>query len=149
MCEGLGYMDEVADMLGVKLSEAFELRDGADVLPYQFKLTKCGLSRLSKGHWETIALLDEVLTGRLTIIAKPFTPVNGATYYAIDMTKNYVCCEKYTWQEDATDILLYKAGLIHKRYKECVTSLKDDYKKLTGQNIDDKYMLVNDEWVKK
>lgn len=66
----MNYMEQVAEMLGVKLDEEFNVEEYGD--DYTFKLTKDGLRWMGTNGWQSgYFSLEDILCDRMDIIKKP------------------------------------------------------------------------------
>ena len=96
----MNYMNQIAQMLGVELDEEFYLEDVTDggyYITYDndktvFKLSNSGMLRRDKhvvSGWmeSTYHYLLGLLTGRYTIVKKPWKPSRGLRYYYVTPIK--------------------------------------------------------------
>ena len=106
----MNYMDMVAEMLDVKMGEEFKIVD-AEGKPRKciiFKLTENGLKSIAIkpngdyfGGWsgdpDALSLL---LTGKYSIVRKPWKPKKGETYYTISaISDNEIIIYYYEWRD--------------------------------------------------
>ena len=145
----MNYMEQIAHMLGVELDEEFYLEDVTDggyYITYDndktvFKLSNSGVLRKDKhivNGWidSTHPYLLRLLTGRYTIVKKPWKPVDGLRYYYVNLGKtldNTVFDSSCYW-----DFMAYTLGN-YLRTKEEITPevLEETWQKCYGAYFQD------------
>lgn len=95
------YMEDVAKMLGVEIGEIFTINDGAQ---YYFDCN--GLN--CRGYTGTSSImLEQLLTGELSITRQPWKPSYKETFYFV--AQNGIIISNM-WYEHAFDVMAYKLG---------------------------------------
>ena len=144
----MNYMNQIAHMLGVELDEDFYLEDvthGGYYITYDndktvFKLSNSGVLRKDKhivNGWidSTHPYLLRLLTGRYTIVKKPWKPKKDEKYYYVSLFKEIV--QTY-FCEDHNDVMRYQLGNYF-RTKEEITPevLEETWQKCYGAYFQD------------
>ena len=130
------YMTEVAKMLGVELDEEFTIPNNAVILKIS---AKDGLMYKFKGdgEWESGASdLQYLLIGEFEIIKLPWKPAVGMEYWHPDERFMIKLVAKKIWQNDLLDRFWYDNGICHRTRKEAEEHFAEDYKKLTGEELE-------------
>lgn len=118
----MNYMEQVANMLGVKLGEKFKLKDKCgEVSPNKYYLSDAGLINEDTA-WESGTRFTNILTGALTIVKKPFKPKMGEVYFCV--------CEdgevrKFRWCGCTFDYLLFNSGNCFRTEEEITEETKE------------------------
>lgn len=145
----MNYMKDIAKLLGVELDEEFYLEDVTDggcYITYDndktvLKLSNAGMLRRDKhmvSGWidSTYHYLLGLLTGRYTIVKKPWKPSHGLRYYYVrlDKTLDYTIFDS----ECYWDVLAYTLGNCF-RTKEEITPevLEETWEKCYGAYFQD------------
>lgn len=144
----MNYMEQVAHMLGVELEEEFYLEDVTDggyYITYDndktvFKLSNSGMLRRDKhvvSGWmeSTYHYLLGLLTGRYTIVKKPWKPKKDEKYYYVSLRKEIVQTRFY---EVHNDVMRYQLGNCF-RTKEEITPevLEETWQKCYGKYFEE------------
>lgn len=145
----MNYMEQVAHMLGVELDEEFYLEDVTDggyYITYDndktvFKLSNSGMLRRDKhvvSGWmeSTYHHLLGLLTGRYTIVKKPWKPSHGLRYYYVrlDKTLDYTIFNS----ECYWDVLAYTLGNCFRTEEEITPEvLEETWQKCYGAYFQD------------
>lgn len=113
----MNYMNQIAQMLGVELEEEFYLEDVTDGYYFSddnfkkvtFRLSDTGMFRKDKntetGWKDLTCYLMAILTGRYTIVKKPWKPEKYEKYYYVSLLKEIV--QRYFY-EDQDDVMRYQ-----------------------------------------
>lgn len=144
----MNYMEQIAKMLGVELDEEFYLEDVTDggYVTYDevktvFRLSNSGMlieDEHIANSWIDLThhYLPELLTGRYTIVKKPWKPKENEEYYWVDLKSrvvkgNFNC--DYTW-----DVTRYQLGNCF-RTKEEITPevLEETWQRCYGAYFQD------------
>lgn len=104
------YMFEVAEMLGVRVGERFEI----DTLEGVFTLYGEGLYSMATQSMRPDILFD-LLTGKLSIKRKPWKPKANERYYVIEETG---LVSEEVWWDECIDIMFYKLGNCYRTIEE-------------------------------
>lgn len=104
------YMFEVAEMLGVRIGERFEI----DTLEGVFTLYGEGLYSMATQSMRPDVMFD-LLTGKLNIKRKPYKPDLNERYYVIEETG---MVSEEVWWDDCIDIMFYKLGNCYRTAEE-------------------------------
>lgn len=111
------YMKDIANLLGVKLNEEFEVKTGNTI--YKAKITKKDIYLLdsppSWSNYNSSTLLRNLLRGRYTICSKPWKPSYNERYYSIGPGG---VLEPGNWMNDFIDLMLYKLGNCYRTPQE-------------------------------
>lgn len=144
----MNYMEQVAHMLGVELDEEFYLEyvtDGGyvtyDEVKTVFRLSNSGMlieDEHIANSWIDLThhYLPELLTGRYTIVKKPWKPSDGSHYYYVNPEKtldNTVFDSMCYW-----DMMAYTVGNCF-RTKEEITPevLEETWERCYGAYFQD------------
>ncbi|PWM78646.1 MAG: hypothetical protein DBY32_03975 [Phascolarctobacterium sp.] len=104
------YMQQVAQMLGVKMEEPFRIKmfNGRSTPPL-YKLTEHGLmfKEADDDDWEESTFLGGLLTGTYEIALPPWKPKNGDMYYYV-VDDNSVW--GIGWTGSLIDLVFFSAG---------------------------------------
>ena len=113
------HMEDVANMLGLKLGEKFEIEEG-DGSSYYF--TEKGI--VNK-HGKVVAFLESLVRGEHKIIKKPWIPTDGEPFCYIHTGSkgDYFIAHSY-WRNDTHDKGLYALGNFFKTEEEALDNLK-------------------------
>lgn len=104
------YMFEVAEMLGVRIGEYFDI----DTKEGKFVFDNDGLySMHAQAHCSDV--LCQMLAGKLSIRCKPWKPELNQTYYSIDENGEAL---QDLWWGDYLDIAFYKLGNCYRTAEE-------------------------------
>ena len=139
----MNYMNQIAQMLGVELEEEFYLEDVTDGYYFSddnfkkvtFRLSDTGMFRKDKntetGWKDLTCYLMAILTGRYTIVKKPWKPKKDEKYYYVSLFKEIV--QTY-FCEDHNDVMRYQLGNYF-RTKEEITPevLEETWQKCYGK----------------
>ena len=143
----MNYMNQIAQMLGVELDEEFYLEDITEgyYITYDndkvvFKLSNSGLLRKDKhivsGWIENHPHLLGLLTGRYTIVKKPWKPEDKEIMYYIGLNRSI----NQTWfnAKGGFTLLMYSLGNCF-RTKEEITPqiLEETWQKCYGAYFQD------------
>ena len=104
------YMFEVAEMIGVRVGERFEI----DTLEGVFTLYGEGLYSMATQSMRPDVMFD-LLTGKLNIKRKPWKPAYTYKYYSIGPGG---VLEPGTWLSDFIDLAMYKLGNCYRTAEE-------------------------------
>lgn len=125
------HMREVAELLEVKLGEAFQVDNCRSVAKEYFRLTEEGLEQSdtpdADGEWREgdewiLALL---LTGEADIIQLPWKPQDDEQYYTPRITVySENMYDIYCWDGDDYDKERYRMGLVCKTSSEATKLAK-------------------------
>ena len=143
----MNYMNQIAQMLGVELEEEFYLEDVTDGYYFSddnfkkvtFRLSDTGMFRKDKntetGWKDLTCYLMAILTGRYTIVKKPWKPKKDEKYYYVSLFKEIV--QTY-FCEDHNDVMRYQLGNYF-RTKEEITPevLEETWKRCYGKYIEE------------
>ncbi len=127
-------MADVAKMLGVELEEEFTVPNKVATLKIS---AKDGLMCKFKDNknWEYCTLyLQELLMGDMEIVKLPWKPKDGNTYYYPNITFKGISCK--VWFGTTSDYAIYISGVCYKTREEAEAHLTEDYKKLTGKELE-------------
>ena len=142
-------MEQIAQMLGVELDEEFYLEDVTDggyYITYDndktvFRLSNSGILREDKhiaNSWidSTHPYLLRLLTGRYTIVKKPWKPKNGEKYYWVQINKKIGY--GYFYAEYQNDCMRYSLKNYF-RTKEEITPevLEETWRRCYGKYIEE------------
>ena len=128
------YMAEVAKMLGVEIGEEFTIPNKAvilkisakDGLMYKFK---------DEGEWQSGASdLQDLLMGEIEIVKLPWKPKEGEYFYFPTIIDKFVLVEP--WRANTRNCALQALGMCYRTREEAETNLAEDYKKLTGKELE-------------
>jgi hypothetical protein len=103
-------MFEVAEMLGVRVGERFEI----ETLEGEFTLGNEGLYSMITQSYRPEVLLD-LLTGKLGIKRAPWKPDLNERYYVIEETG---MVSEEVWWNECIDIMFYKLGNCYRTIEE-------------------------------
>lgn len=104
------YMFEVAETLGVRVGERFEI----DTLEGVFTLYGEGLYSMATQSMRPDVLFD-LLTGKLGIKRKPWKPKANERYYVIQETG---LVSEEEWWDECIDIMFYRLGNCYRTIEE-------------------------------
>lgn len=107
------YMFEVAEMLGVRVGEHFDI----DTKEGKFVFDNKGLYSMHK-QMHSPYILFQLLTGELVIkpqSAQPWKPENNDNYYTVDTDG---CVDMEIWSNDVIDMNSYKLGNCYRTHQE-------------------------------
>lgn len=104
------YMFEVAETLGVRVGDRFEI----DTLEGVFTLYGEGLYSMATQSMRPDVLFD-LLTGKLGIKRKPWKPKANERYYVIEETG---LASEEVWWDECIDIMFYKLGNCYRTTEE-------------------------------
>ena len=144
----MNYMKDIAKLLGVELEEEFYLEDVTDGYYFSddnfkkvtFRLSDTGMFRKDKntetGWKDLTCYLMAILTGRYTIVKKPWKPSRGLRYYYVTPIKTLdhtVFDSSSYW-----DVMAYTLGNCF-RTKEEITpeALEETWQKCYGAYFQD------------
>lgn len=124
----MNRMSEVARMLGVELEEEFLLKE--DEFGTTYKLTTDGLfERIAKSNvFYPVADITGLITGRLTIVKKPWVPKPGEEYYYISVYGDIIRAFKARFNNAETNLLNRVMGNFFKTLDEAIAN-KERYEK--------------------
>ena len=129
------YMSEIAKMLGVNIGEEFIIQNAdrkenvilaMDGLRIPFPH---GMAEMDDGR-----LLLKVLQGHYEIIKLPWEPKKGDRYFYPAMLYGKVTCGLL--DENTRDYTLKALGMLYRTSEEAEAHFADDYKRLTGKELD-------------
>lgn len=104
------YMFEVAEILGVRVGERFEI----DTLEGKFFLDNDGLYSMATQSYCPDVMFD-LLTGKIGIKRKPWKPNLDKRYYVIEETG---MVSEEVWWNECIDIMFYKLGNCYRTIEE-------------------------------
>ena len=141
-------MTDVAKLLGVELNEAFEVTNGKHTSKaIIINNTFCEITREGMTNPNSL-LLQVVLKGEFSVQKLPWKPKLDEEFYSICFSNikqpPYVYC--YRWRDDEFDFCKLGMGIVYRTKAEAEAHLADDYKKLTGQNIEEIKKQFADEY---
>lgn len=118
----MNYMEQVSNMLGVKLGKNFKVKDNfGNVLPNKYYLSERGLIN-EGGECENEPCFMDVLSGALTIVKRPFKPKMDEIYFC-------VCADgevrKRHWCGGMFDYLLFNSGNCFRTKEEITEEIKE------------------------
>lgn len=128
------HMPDVAKMLGVELEEEFKVENYAS---YIFRI---GENSLEMHHecnedWEETPIIGRILNGELAIFKLPWKPKIGQIWYFPNITFKKVFWD--LWGEDTRSYALCLLGMCYRTREEAEAHLAEDYKKLTGKELEE------------
>lgn len=138
------YMADVANMLGVELEEEFTVPNKVATLKIS---AKDGLMCKFKDNknWEYCAsYLQELLMGDMEIVKLPWKPKNEEGYYYPNVYNLEVFYD--FWVGTTTNYAMYNLGMCYRTREEAEAHFTEDYKKLTGKDIQEDYEYINNRW---
>ena len=125
----MNYYKNIAEILGVQLNEKFMLKDEDNVfLPRTYRITDIGLMFEFDGALETSSKLLDIISGRLTIVKKPWKPERGVPYWYY--SEGWKEATINQWEDDLFDLLTWKVGNCFHTREEAETKGKDALKQL-------------------
>ena len=143
----MNYMNQIAHMLGVELDEEFYLEDitdgcyvSYDEVKAVFKLSNSGVLRKDKhivNGWIGLThhYLPGLLTGRYTIVKKPWKPKRDEKYYYVSLLKRiYQTC----FYKDNNDVMRYQLGNCFRTEEEITPEvLEETWRRCYGKYIEE------------
>lgn len=128
-------MPEVAELLGVELGEEFIIQNQDRKETVVISLDGFHVIQpnnvLSPDHGK---LLSKVLQGLYEVQKKPWEPKEGDTYYCVNIIKKRI--GTYLWIGFAGEYVLKLLGMVYRTREEAEAHFAEDYKKLTGKELD-------------
>lgn len=135
---------EVAKMLGVALGEEFKLTDKL-VKSYVFRIVESGLEykRDIDEYWRfgdfSLRRLGSLLRGLTCIVKLPYKPKCGETFWKPVIISSHNSClvKNDKWDGVTYDLALLALGMVYRTKEEAEAHLAEDYKKLTGKELEE------------
>ena len=130
------YMGEIAKMIGFELDEEFVIQNEEKYV--NVMLCADGLRVAHTQKDRSYKLLTQLLIGDFEAVKKPFIPQYGEVYWSIEINareKAYI--DWSTWNNDVFDYMRLKMGLIYRTENEAIAHLAEDYKKVTGKELEE------------
>lgn len=120
----MNYYKKVAQMFGIELNEEFSLKNEDDeLLSSKYKVSECeGLLFKWNNNWCRSGYLDEIISGKLTVVKLPWKPYLTESYYAYSAYDKTVIETK--WLGATEDLLYWKLGNCFKTREEAGTKGK-------------------------
>ena len=116
-----------AEMLGLELEQEFVLTDvdGKRENIFTYKITEDGIFYKSKisNDWFKTELVDALLNGCITAVAKPWKPKKGDKYFYYAKAIEQTLSER--WIGGNYDLILWKVGNCFKTEEEAKTKGKE------------------------
>lgn len=132
----MNKIKDVANLLGVKLEEEFQLCDKWGGKNQYFKITEDGLYSKPDEKWVKVKifLLQEIILGHYDIVKLPFKPKFGEEYWTCVMNKNEdgFIPYKYVWCDRTCDYCCFYAGIVYRTREECEERADENFKKLVS-----------------
>lgn len=126
------YMADVAKMLGVELGEEFHIKNSDGWI---YRLNFRGLeTKCQENEWLECNLLPKLLKGKLEIVKLPWKPKSGDEYYCASVPQR--CVRKCYWSNITRDYAFYRLGMCYRTRAEAEAHFAEDYKKLTGKELE-------------
>lgn len=140
----MNRMSEVARILGVELEEEFLLKE--DEFGTTYKLTTDGLfERIAKSNvFYPVTDITGLITGRLTIVKKPWVPKPGEDYYHISVYGNIICVCRKTMNGAESDLLNNALGNFFKNKDEAIANKERYAAWLKGKKPDFSWRANNE-----
>lgn len=144
----MNYMKQVAQMLGVELGEEFYLEDVTDGYYFSddnfkkvtFRLSDTGMFRKDEntetGWKDLTCYLMAILTGRYTIVKKPWKPKDKEIMYYIELNRSI----NQTWfnAKGGFTLLMYSLGNCFRTEKEITPEvLEETWQKCYGKYFEE------------
>lgn len=136
---------EIAKMLGVEIGEEFKIT-GSQLNDCILRVMESGLDYKRDGdkYWHagdfSLHRLDHLLCGLNTIVKLPFEPNDGDVYWRplCSNTSGEETAETTsdTWIGTTLDLTLLALGMVYRTKEEAEAHLAEDYKKLTGKELE-------------
>lgn len=114
----MNRMKEVAELFGLELNEEFDIKEHKYENPYKF----CVDGLFDCDNCYSNDVLNDLLTGILSMEKKPFKPTCGNNYFYVD--ENGVL-RHYYWNNTRLDFYLYNAGNCFKTKEEITPETKE------------------------
>lgn len=129
------YMADVANILGVEIDEKFKVEKYSDCT---FRITMNGLEQCYETdcnvRWNTSLIIGKLLNGELGIIKSPWKPKKKEWYYYPNAF--YSDVEIKIWGDMPFDYAMQALGMCYRTKKEAEERFAEDYKKLTGKELE-------------
>lgn len=140
----MNKMSEVARILGVELDEEFLLKE--DEFGTTYKLTTEGLYDRIEGSevFYPVADITGLITGRLTIVKKPWVPKPGDDYYYISVHGNSICVFRKAMNGAENDLLNNALGNFFKNKDEAIANKERYAAWLKGKKPDFSWRANNE-----
>lgn len=126
----MNYYKQVAEMIGVELNEEFRLKkkDGR-ILRYKYKIAGfSGLLFKDSDEWMQSGYIDEIISGDLTIVKRPWKPKADEFYYYYSPYAGITCQER--WIDTSSDYCMWKLGNCFRTKAEAETKGKEIMEKI-------------------
>lgn len=120
----MNYYKEVADLLGLELDEEFSLKNKeGELLSKNYRISQiAGLLIKYGDEWHQSGYLDEIISGKLTVVKLPWKPYLTEPYYVYSTYHKTVIENK--WLGVTEDLLYWKIGNCFKTREEAGTKGK-------------------------
>lgn len=120
----MNYYKEVADLLGLELDEEFSLKNKeGELLSKNYRISPiAGLLVKYGDEWHQSGYLDEIISGKLTVVKLPWKPYLTEPYYVYSTYHKTVIETK--WIGVTEDLLYWKLGNCFKTREEAGTKGK-------------------------
>ena len=120
----MNYMEQVAQILGVKPFEKFKLKIQGQVTKKRYAFSAFGVYECDGDKLENVPeILSLILTGKVEIVKSPWKPKTRDKYYYIGRYGNI---ESSFWTGDLFDLMLYKLCKLYRTEAEAVAHLAED-----------------------
>lgn len=136
------YMDDVAQILCLKLGERFQVYDpnyGAVQSWCEYMLTKDGVVQCWLNPSElpekgaTVVDLNCLICGGFKVVKLPEFPKRGDIYYMNNVVTKTV--EFRSWVGDVFDLAMKTLCMVYRTKEEAEANLSKDYERLTGKPL--------------
>ena len=117
----MNYMEQFAEMLGVKFDEEFKISDCDNTM---FKMTKNGFLFKRDDEWDVAdpIIYEDLLTGKSKITKLPWKPIKGDACWCFEFGSNPV--EKRSGRS-FIDSLNYAVGNCYETKEEALADRED------------------------
>lgn len=126
----MSYYKQIAEMLRLELNEEFRLKskDG-ELLSKNYRISPtAGLLLKCSDGWRQSGYIDEIISGRLTVVKLPWKPKNGEHYYVYSTYHKTVI--ETIWLNVTEDLLYWNIGNCFKTREEAETKGKEIMEKI-------------------
>lgn len=113
----MNRMNEVANMLGIKLNEEFKIKGISDT----YLITENGLITKESDYAQGL-VLTQLITGQLEIQKYPWRPQRGDIYFYVTLDGDFEV-RSDSWSNHNVDILGYKIGNCYRTYNDALSSI--------------------------
>lgn len=138
-----GKMDRVAKLLGVCENEEFILTRDEEKITAVITLEGLRITKLTKTTaLDNGELLNKVLLGLYNIEKQPWQPKENEQYFYPAICHKQV--KSATWDGCTDGYALKLLGMLYRTKEEAQDHFVEDYKKLTGEDLEKYYVEAND-----